>query len=77
VVVKLPNKENIMGWWSDFTDDVLGLDPGGGGIYGVARDVLGDKIADDVLGMDPNGGGAIGFYNAAIPLAARRYHRHV
>ena len=20
-----------MGWWSDFTDDVLGFDPGGGG----------------------------------------------
>lgn len=62
-----------MGWWSDFTDDVLGLDPNGGGIYGVARDVLGDKVADDILGMDPNGGGAIGFYNAAIPLAAGYY----
>jgi hypothetical protein len=62
-----------MGWFSDFTDDVLGLDPNGGGIYGVARDVLGDRIADDVLGMDPNGGGAIKFYNAAIPLAAGYY----
>jgi hypothetical protein len=62
-----------MGFWSKLTDDILGLDPGGGGIYGVARDVLGDKIADDVLGMDPGGGGAIGFYNAAIPLAAGYY----
>jgi hypothetical protein len=62
-----------MGFWSKLTDDILGLDPGGGGIYNVARDVLGDKIADDVLGMDPGGGGAIGFYNAAIPLAAGYY----
>lgn len=62
-----------MGWFSDFTDDVLGLDPNGGGIYNVARDVLGDKVADDILGMDPNGGGAIKFYNAALPLAAGYY----
>ena len=56
-----------MGWWSKFKDDVLGFDPNGQGIYGAARDVLGDKIADDILGMDPNGGGAIGFYNAVGP----------
>lgn len=55
-----------MGWWSDFKDDVLGLDPGGGGIYDVARNVLGDTIADDVFGMDPNGRGAIKFYNNEI-----------
>ena len=54
-------------------DDLLGLDPGGGGVYKVARDVLGDKIADDILGMDPTGRGAIDFYNTAIPLAAGYY----
>ena len=54
-------------------DDLLGLDPGGGGVYKVARDVLGDKIADDILGMDPTGKGAIDFYNVAIPLAAGYY----
>lgn len=58
-----------MGWFSKFTDDVLGFDPGGGGIYGAARDVLGDTIADDMLGMDPNGGGAVGAYNVIGPLA--------
>ena len=51
-------------------DDLLGLDPGGGGVYKVARDVLGDKIADDILGMDPTGKGAVKFYNTAIPLTA-------
>ena len=54
-------------------DDILGLDPGGGGIYKVARDVLGDKVADDILGMDPTGKGAVKFYNTAIPLAAGYY----
>jgi hypothetical protein len=54
-------------------DDLLGLDPGGGGIYKVARDVLGDKVADDILGMDPTGKGAVKFYNTAIPLAAGYY----
>jgi hypothetical protein len=54
-------------------DDLLGLDPGGGGVYKVARDVLGDKIADDILGMDPTGKGAVKFYNTAIPLAAGYY----
>ena len=62
-----------MGFFSKLTDDILGLDPGGGGIYNVARDVLGDKIADDVLGMDPGGGGAVKFYNAAAPLVAGYY----
>ena len=62
-----------MGFFSKIFDDVLGLDPGGGGIYGVARDVLGDKIADDVLGMDPSGGGAIKAYNVAIPMIAGYY----
>lgn len=56
-----------MGWFSDFFDDVLGFDPNGGGIYGVARDVLGDKIADDILGFDPHGGGSVGFINAVAP----------
>jgi hypothetical protein len=59
-----------MGFFSKIFDDVLGFDPGGGGIYGVARDVLGDTIADDILGMDPSGGGAVKFYNAAAPLVA-------
>lgn len=47
------------------TDDILGYDPGGGGIYKVYRDVLGDDIADDFLGFDPNGGGAVPVINAA------------
>lgn len=54
---------------SSFTDDVLGFDPNGGGIYGAGRDVLGDTIADDVLGMDPNGGGLIKAYNVIGPAA--------
>jgi hypothetical protein len=58
-----------MGFFSKLFDNVLGLDPGGGGIYSAARDVLGSKVADDVLGMDPSGKGAIGAYNVAIPLA--------
>jgi hypothetical protein len=62
-----------MGFFSKLTDDILGLDPGGGGVYGAARDVLGDKIADDVLGMDPSGGGAIKAYNVALPLIAGYY----
>jgi hypothetical protein len=62
-----------MGWFSDFTDDVLGLDPNGGGIYGAARGVFGSKIADDILGMDPNGGGAIKAYNVALPLIGGYY----
>ncbi|MEM6404542.1 MAG: hypothetical protein AAF757_30685, partial [Cyanobacteria bacterium P01_D01_bin.116] len=37
-----------MGFFSDFTDDFLGIDPNGGGIY---------NVFDDVLGIDPNGGG--------------------
>ena len=32
-----------------------GLTPTAAAYTGVARDVLGDKIADDVLGMDPGG----------------------
>ena len=58
-----------MGFFSKLFDNVLGLDPGGGGIYSAARDVLGSTVADDVLGMDPTGKGAIGAYNVAIPLA--------
>lgn len=59
-----------MGFFSKIFDDVLGFDPGGGGVYGVYRDVLGDKIADDVLGMDPSGGGFIKEYNVIAPLIA-------
>ena len=44
-----------MGFFSKLFDNVLGLDPGGGGIYSAARDVLGSTVADDVLGMDPTG----------------------
>jgi hypothetical protein len=58
-----------MGFFSKLFDNVLGLDPNGAGIYGTARDVLGDKVADDILGMDPTGKGAIGAYNIAIPAA--------
>jgi hypothetical protein len=62
-----------MGFFSKLFDDVLGLDPNGGGVYGVARDVLGDKIADDILGMDPTGKGAIKAYNVALPLIGGYY----
>ena len=62
-----------MGFFSKIFDDVLGFDPGGGGVYGVYRDVLGDKIADDVLGMDPSGGGFIKEYNVIAPLIAGYY----
>jgi hypothetical protein len=62
-----------MGFFSKIFDDVLGLDPGGGGIYKVARGVLGDKVADDILGMDPTGKGAIKAYNVAIPLIGGYY----
>lgn len=51
------------------TDDVLGFDPGGGGIYDVGRDVLGDTIADDILGFDPNGGGIVQPMNTAAKIA--------
>lgn len=51
------------------TDDVLGFDPGGGGIYDVGRDVLGDDIADDILGFDPNGGGIVPIANTAAKIA--------
>ena len=62
-----------MGFFSKLFDDVIGLDPSGGGIYGAARDVLGSKVADDVLGMDPSGRGAVDAYNIAIPLAIGYY----
>ena len=62
-----------MGFFSKLFDDVIGLDPSGGGIYGAARDVLGDKVADDILGMDPSGRGAVDAYNIAIPLAIGYY----
>jgi hypothetical protein len=51
------------------TDDVLGFDPNGGGIYKVANNVLGDTIADDVLGLDPNGGGIVPLVNTAAKAA--------
>ncbi|MEM6399161.1 MAG: hypothetical protein AAF757_02855 [Cyanobacteria bacterium P01_D01_bin.116] len=44
-----------MGFFSDFTDDVLGIDPNAGGIY---------RIFDDVLGIDPNGGGIFSLLGA-------------
>lgn len=53
------------------TDDLLGFDPGGGGIYSVARDVLGDNIADDVLGFDPGGGGIVPVTNTAADMAVK------
>ena len=59
-----------MGFFSKIFDDVLGLDPNGGGIYNTARNVLGDTVADDWLGMDPNGGGAIKAWNVALPALA-------
>lgn len=51
------------------TDDVLGFDPNGGGIYNVANDILGDTIADDVLGLDPGGGGIVPLVNTAANAA--------
>ena len=62
-----------MGFFSKLFDDVLGLDPSGGGVYGAARDVLGSTVADDVLGMDPTGRGSVDAYNIAIPLAIGYY----
>ena len=62
-----------MGIFGKIFDDVLGLDPNGGGVYGAARDVLGNTIADDVLGMDPSGRGAIKAYNVALPMIAGYY----
>lgn len=53
------------------TDDLLGFDPSGGGIYDVTRDVLGDDIADDVLGFDPGGGGIVPITNAAADAAVK------
>lgn len=53
------------------TDDILGFDPGGGGIYDVARDVLGDDIADDILGLDPGGGGIVPLVNTAADAVVK------
>lgn len=53
------------------TDDLLGFDPKGGGIYSAARDVLGDNIADDVLGFDPGGGGIVPVTNTAADMAVK------
>jgi len=54
-------------------DDVAGFDPSGGGIYDVARDVLGDTIADDILGFDPGGGGIVPYTNAAAEAVVKYY----
>lgn len=54
---------------SKITDDVLGFDPNGGGIYNVANNVLGDTIADDILGLDPGGGGIVPLVNTAANAA--------
>ncbi len=54
---------------SKITDDVLGFDPNGGGIYGVANDVLGSTIADDILGLDPSGGGIVPVINTGANIA--------
>ena len=54
---------------SSFTDDVLGFDPNGGGIYKVANNILGDTISDDILGLDPNGGGIVPILNTGANLA--------
>lgn len=51
------------------TDDILGFDPNGGGIYKVANNILGDTIADDVLGLDPGGGGIVPLVNTAANAA--------
>lgn len=51
------------------TDDILGFDPNGGGIYNVANDILGDTIADDILGLDPGGGGIVPLVNTAANAA--------
>lgn len=54
---------------SKITDDVLGFDPNGGGIYKVANDVLGSTIADDILGLDPSGGGIVPVINTGANIA--------
>ena len=73
-----------MSFVSDILDDVVGLDPSGGGLWDVGRQVVntvdpiawayngitGGNYADDFLGMDPNGGGAVQVGNAVAPLVA-------
>lgn len=54
---------------SKITDDVLGFDPNGGGIYSVANDILGSTVADNILGLDPNGGGIVPLANTAANAA--------
>lgn len=54
---------------SKITDDILGFDPNGGGIYEVANNLLGDTIADDILGLDPNGGGIVPLVNTGANIA--------
>lgn len=55
-----------MGWLDDFVDDVLGVDPGHGGLSGSLTD-----FADDVLGLDPGPGGLsgslLGWLTGAVP----------
>ena len=73
-----------MSFVSDILDDVVGLDPSGGGLWDAGRQVIntvdpiawayngitGGNYADDFLGMDPNGGGAVPVGNAVAPLVA-------
>ena len=73
-----------MSFVSDFLDDVVGLDPNGGGLWDAGRKidnavdpiawayngVTGGNYADDFLGMDPNGGGGVKAGNIIAPLVA-------
>lgn len=44
-----------MSFWKKITDDILGIDPSGGGIVGSVK-----NVADDILGIDPSGQGLVG-----------------
>jgi Ca2+-binding RTX toxin-like protein len=51
----------------NFADDVLGLDPNGGGIY---------SVFDNVLGIDPNGGGVFTlFKDLGIKVDAQDFYK--
>lgn len=64
---------SMKGYRGDFTDDVLGFDPNGGGIHDLTRDLQGVfepwlvPIRDDWLGFDEGGGGLTSVANVVGP----------
>ena len=64
-----------MGWFSDFTDNVLGFDPGGGGLFdipivGDVAKTVADNPALSVLGAAFLGPEMLGLGGAAGATAA-------